>query len=76
MIETVFTWDTKLSADTIEWCPNEGYEQYFALGTYQVEKDEQKESFTDEQRYGKLHLFESKAEQNEFQVGNCRATLN
>ena len=40
MIETVFTWDTKLSADTVEWCPNEGYEQYFALGTYQVEKDE------------------------------------
>ena len=68
MIETVFTWDTKLSADTVEWCPSEGYEQYFALGTYQVEKDEQKESFTDEQRYGKLHLFESNGEQNDFQV--------
>ena len=46
----------------------EGYEQFFALGTYQVEKDESKESFTDDQRYGKLHLFESKLETNDFQV--------
>ena len=68
MIETVFSWDTKLSADTVEWCPNKGYEHFFALGTYQVEKDEQKDSFTDEQRYGKLYLFEDKAEQGGFHL--------
>ena len=28
MTETVFSWDTKLSADTVEWCPNEGQREY------------------------------------------------
>ena len=68
MIETLFSWDTKLSADTVEWCPNEGYEHYFALGTYQVEKDDQGESFTDQQRHGKLYLFEDKGEKDGIQV--------
>ena len=68
MIETVFSWDTKLSADTVEWCPNKGYEHFFALGTYQVEKDDQKDSFTDDQRYGKLYLFEDKSDQVGFQL--------
>ena len=35
-IKTSFTFDTELSADSIEWCPVENYSDYLTLGTYQV----------------------------------------
>ena len=51
--ETVFSWDTKLSADSAEW-----YENILAIGTYQVDKSDQ-DKFTDKQRHGSILLFKS-----------------
>ncbi len=30
--ETLFTFDTELSADSAEWCPHSGLENYLAIG--------------------------------------------
>jgi len=49
--KTVFTWDTKLSADSAEW-----YENVLAIGTYQVDKSDQ-DKFSDKQRHGSILLF-------------------
>jgi hypothetical protein len=35
-IKTTFTFDTELSADSVEWCPIPGYTDLLAVGTYQV----------------------------------------
>lgn len=55
-ISTQFSFDTKLSADSVEWCPNPGHENLLAVGTYQVQKDEAQE-FSDDQRFGRIYLF-------------------
>ena len=54
--KTIHVWDTELSADSVEWCPNDGYENLFAVGTYQVEKDVDSETFSSSQRSGKISL--------------------
>lgn len=42
-IETLQTWNTGLSADSLEWCPVEKYQHIFVCGTYQLtEKDGKK----------------------------------
>ena len=53
--QTIFTFDTKLSADSVEWCPHSGCENLLALGTYQVDKKDN-ESFDDSQRHGRLYM--------------------
>jgi hypothetical protein len=63
--KTQFTFDTKLSADSVEWCPRAGFEDYLAVGTYQVEKSN-KEVFGDSQRSGRIYLF--KEEKAAFEV--------
>ena len=35
-VETLLTWDTEYSADSVEWCPLESLSNYLAIGTYQV----------------------------------------
>lgn len=41
--ETLVTWDTEYSADTVEWCPISPCQNILAVGTYQVDKSEEKE---------------------------------
>jgi hypothetical protein len=33
---TAFSFDTELSADSVEWCPIKGHTDVLAVGTYQV----------------------------------------
>ena len=35
-ISTAFSFDTELSADSVEWCPIKGHTDMLAVGTYQV----------------------------------------
>jgi len=46
------TFDTLYTADAAEFCPIEGNQSFFAVGTYQLNKEEQK-------RVGRLWLFEA-----------------
>ena len=65
--KTLFSFDTKLSADSVEWCPHSGFEKILAVGTYQVDKSEN-DKFNDTQRYGRLYLF--KHENTTYKVTN------
>ena len=56
MYSTIHTWDSELSADSVEWCPCEGYEHLLAVGTYQVNKSESSEVFSSDQRHGRITL--------------------
>ena len=53
-IETLHTIDTGYSADSAEWCPINGLEDYFVCGTYQLEDNSNE---TKARRKGKLMLF-------------------
>ena len=55
--KTLFSFDTKLSADTVEWCPHSGFENILIVGTYQVNKSDN-EVFDDAQRYGRIYVFQ------------------
>ena len=56
MYNTIHTWDSELSADSVEWCPCDGYENLLAVGTYQVQKSESSEVFSPDQRHGRITL--------------------
>lgn len=56
-VQTLSTWDTQLCADSVEWCPTNGFTHFLAVGTYQVDKSDG-ETFSDDQRHGKLLLFQ------------------
>lgn len=49
-IETLHVFDTQYSADSVEWCQEN--ENLFAVGTYQLAKDE-----TGNSRKGRIYLF-------------------
>ncbi|XP_054282115.1 diphthine methyltransferase [Macrosteles quadrilineatus] len=52
-ITTLVSWDTELSADSVEWCPFPSKHQLLVCGTYQlIEGEDQLTS----SRQGKLHL--------------------
>ena len=53
--KTVHTWDTELSADSVEWCPCDGYQNIIAVGTYQVQTSDNSE-FSTSQRHGRIYL--------------------
>ena len=55
--KTLFSFDTKLSADTVEWCPHFGFENILVVGSYQVNKSDN-EVFDDTQRYGRIYVFQ------------------
>jgi len=41
---TLDTYDTVYSADSVEWCPAEGFTEFFVCGTYQlVQTDNEKQ---------------------------------
>ena len=62
---TIHTSDTVFSADSVEWCPYPGYEDVFALGTYQVQNSGELESFSASQRSGTITLHEQSHEKVE-----------
>jgi diphthamide biosynthesis protein 7 len=41
-MSTQFEFDTEYSADAVEFCPIEGYQEWLLIGTYQLQKDESK----------------------------------
>ena len=53
---TIHTWDTELSADSVEWCPFDGYENILAVGTYHLQKSDDSEVFSASQRHGRISL--------------------
>lgn len=61
-IETLNTFDTELSADSIEWCKTEGYQHFFSCGTYQLNADEQQAKTS---RKGRVYLFSYDVETKE-----------
>lgn len=38
MAETLQVLDTEYSADSVEWCPHEGYQEVLLCGTYQLDQ--------------------------------------
>lgn len=52
-IETLHTFDTQYSADSVEWCKQPQLENFFAVGTYQLEQTEKSGS----SRKGRIYLF-------------------
>uniref|UniRef100_A0A182LZR2 methylated diphthine methylhydrolase n=1 Tax=Anopheles culicifacies TaxID=139723 RepID=A0A182LZR2_9DIPT len=40
-IQTIVSYDTEQPADSVEWCPQEGWEDIFVCGTYQLERDQE-----------------------------------
>lgn len=59
-IETLHTFDTEYSADSVEWCQRE--EELFAVGTYQLEEKDENVS-ANNVRKGRIYLFRYKDEQ-------------
>ncbi|XP_015118269.1 diphthine methyltransferase [Diachasma alloeum] len=60
MFKILETFDTKFSADSVEWCPIEGFQDHFVCGTYELQKpEEQSESSDDraQKRQGIIYLF-------------------
>ena len=53
--KTLFSFETKLSPDTVEWCPHSGFENILVVGSYQVNKSDN-QVFDDTQRYGRIHV--------------------
>lgn len=52
-IETLHTFDTQYSADSVEWC--HANVDFFVVGTYQLDKDESAASSS--VRKGRIYLF-------------------
>ena len=74
--KTIHTWDTELSADSVEWCPNIGYESILAVGTYQVQKSEESETFSGSQRSGRITIHKVDEQQIRLQTLNVAAVLD
>jgi diphthine methyl ester acylhydrolase len=55
-IETLHTFDTEYSADSVEWCQADGCEDYFSVGTYQLEEKDEENS-SNNSRKGRIYLF-------------------
>lgn len=62
MFTTLETFDTKYSADSVEWCPIEGFQDLFVCGTYQLTHEEQqsasKTNIKSQKRLGRIFLFQ------------------
>jgi len=57
---TMDTFDTELSADSVEWCPIEPFRNIFVCGTYKLIEDESKEikeQNETRERIGRIYLF-------------------
>uniref|UniRef100_A0A0C9QTQ2 methylated diphthine methylhydrolase n=2 Tax=Fopius arisanus TaxID=64838 RepID=A0A0C9QTQ2_9HYME len=61
MFKILETFDTKLSADSVEWCTIEGFRDHFVCGTYQLlNREQQSESLANntQKRQGTIYLFQ------------------
>lgn len=57
-INTLYTYDTVFSADSVEWCPHEPYQNFFVCGNYQLdESSKNKNTETPQKRLGRILLF-------------------
>ncbi|XP_062564072.1 diphthine methyltransferase-like isoform X2 [Armigeres subalbatus] len=65
-ITTLHTYDTVYSADSVEWCPHNPYQQLFVCGTYQLDDKEESPTSNTSQtvRKGRILLFEFNSDQN------------
>ncbi|XP_049803651.1 diphthine methyltransferase isoform X2 [Schistocerca nitens] len=67
-ITTLSSWDTELSADSVEWCPLPPCQDYFVCGTYQLEvtqntgTETNPESNPEQKKYGRLYLLRFNSE--------------
>ncbi|KIY71628.1 WD40 repeat-like protein [Cylindrobasidium torrendii FP15055 ss-10] len=57
--------DTVWPADSAEFCPNEGFTDVFAVGTYKLEEDEEKVN-GHQQRRGQCMLFKMNEDETDF----------
>lgn len=57
MFNTLESFDTKLSADSVEWCPIENFRDVFVCGTYQLTEADTDDEQELTQRLGKIYLF-------------------
>jgi len=55
--KTFYSWDSELSADSVEFCPTPGYQELLTIGTYFVSQSEA-ENFSPSQRKGRIYLLE------------------
>lgn len=60
MFHTLDTFDTEFSADSVEWCPINSFQNTFVCGTYQLIKDEQMadNNSLPSKRLGRIYMFE------------------
>ena len=56
---TTFSWDSELSADSVEFCPVTGYQDILVVGTYSVTSSDA-DSFSPSQRKGRVYLAQLK----------------
>ncbi|CAD6244171.1 GSCOCG00013282001-RA-CDS [Cotesia congregata] len=64
MFKTLETFDTEFSADSVEWCPIEGFQDLFVCGTYQLFPDEEGTGTkSGQKRLGIIFLFKVESEQ-------------
>lgn len=63
-IQTLNTFDTELSADSVEWCHIEGYQNFFSCGTYQLSEADGEQQ-TKSSRKGRIYLFSYDHDKNE-----------
>lgn len=63
MFHSLETFDTEFSADSVEWCPAENFNDTFVCGTYQLTPDDDDEGITGckstekKKRVGRIYLF-------------------
>lgn len=67
-LKTLSTADTDYSADSVEWCPHEPYQNIFVCGTYQLLENENQNTVMKNdlphKRLGKMLLYKFSIEQN------------
>ena len=56
---TIYSWDSELSADSVEFCPIEGHRDILVVGTYFVSASDA-DTFSPSQRRGRIYLMELK----------------
>ncbi|XP_076293228.1 diphthine methyltransferase [Lasioglossum baleicum] len=58
MFYNLDSFDTELSADSVEWCPSDSHKNIFVCGTYQLIKDnELKVDIAKTKRFGRIYMF-------------------
>ncbi|XP_033213690.1 diphthine methyltransferase [Belonocnema kinseyi] len=58
MFSTLDSFDTILSADSVEWCPIENFRDIFVCGTYKLLEKESIDASESQKRVGRIYLFQ------------------